>query len=43
MLQLEPLFQHGIAIVIVAFRLAGILLFTPMLAGAAIPRQAIIV
>ena len=43
MLQLEPLFQHGIAIVIVAFRLAGILLFSPMLAGAAIPRQAIII
>lgn len=42
MLQLEPLFQHGIGILVVAFRLAGILLFSPMLAGAAIPRQAII-
>ncbi|MEO1584432.1 MAG: flagellar biosynthetic protein FliR [Planctomycetota bacterium] len=40
MLALEPLFQHGIAMLVVAFRLAGILLFSPMLAGAAIPRRA---
>ncbi len=40
MLELGPLYQHGIAMVIVAFRLAGLLLFSPMLAGAAIPRQA---
>ncbi|MEL6795823.1 MAG: flagellar biosynthetic protein FliR [Planctomycetota bacterium] len=40
MLEVGPLFQHGIAVLIVAFRLTGLLIFSPMLAGAAIPRQA---
>lgn len=40
MLEIAPLYQHGIAVLIVAFRLAGLLLFSPMLAGAAIPQQA---
>ncbi|MEL6497493.1 MAG: flagellar biosynthetic protein FliR [Planctomycetota bacterium] len=40
MLELDPLFHHGIAVLIVAFRLTGLLIFSPMLAGAAIPRQA---
>lgn len=43
MLELSPLFQHGIAVLIVAFRLTGLLIFSPMLAGAAIPRQAKII
>lgn len=37
---LEPIFQHGIVIMLVAFRLAGVLLFSPIVASAGIPVRA---
>lgn len=40
MLTLEPIYQHGITLMLVAFRLAGVLLFSPVVAGASIPNAA---
>ena len=40
MLAIDPIFQHGISLMLVAFRLAGVLLFSPVIAGASIPRSA---
>jgi flagellar biosynthetic protein FliR len=37
---LEPLFQHGVTLMLVAFRLAGVMLFSPVVAGASVPRSA---
>lgn len=37
---LEPIFQHGIVMMLVAFRLAGVLLFSPIVASAGIPVRA---
>lgn len=34
---LEPIFEHGIVTMLVAFRLAGVLLFSPIVASAGIP------
>lgn len=43
MLALEPLFHHGLTLMLVVFRLAGVLLFSPVIAGASIPRAAKVV
>lgn len=40
MLTVEPIYQHGIMLMLVAFRLAGVLLFSPVIAGASIPNTA---
>ena len=40
MLEVEPILHHGTSIMVVAFRIAGLLLFSPVLAGAAIPARA---
>ncbi|MEM9166981.1 MAG: flagellar biosynthetic protein FliR, partial [Planctomycetota bacterium] len=40
MLDVEVLITHGLGMLVVAFRLSGLLLFSPVLAGAAVPRQA---
>ncbi len=37
---IEPIFQHGIVLMLVAFRLAGVLLFSPIVASAGIPTRA---
>lgn len=37
---LEPIFQHGLVAMLVAFRLAGVLLFSPIVASAGIPVRA---
>ncbi|MEM8756162.1 MAG: flagellar biosynthetic protein FliR [Planctomycetota bacterium] len=39
MLAIEPILDLGQSVLIVAFRLSGLLLFSPVLAGAALPRQ----
>ncbi|MGP1271902.1 MAG: flagellar biosynthetic protein FliR [Phycisphaerales bacterium] len=40
MLEFDPIVQHGLSVLVVAFRLAGLLLFSPVIAGAAIPASA---
>lgn len=40
MLTVEPIYQHGITMMLVAFRLAGVLLFSPIVASTGIPTRA---